>query len=433
MCCELQPERIWTHRGVPEWWAAKAGAVYDDYVRRWQRGDVGNTSKLDGTLVIADDIGKYKYIDREASKCMLLKKEREAYVKMWPVAMGKKGTPPHQVGTSGLMTIYHRYTFDHFRDFSAHELAALRASGTLHPSVFMKTQFDAGMQALPALSGIWPLPLRRCRRRHRRHRWCRRHRHHHRRRRCQLMDAHAHVGNYAPILHHCTNGGKKADFKALIILEAGMRNKEDFLAYEEPTFNQKTGLHKGYGRGDTIFAHHGGDDDDDEDDDDADEEAQCEAWEKAKLFAQRVQVATKDDGMSVTDESSVKPPEIHLHPTEQILGEKPWCRGRAVNYADVHSASKLGTYLYNDLSSAFKKDTSTVYVDPNTGKVCRRRKAPDPGPFNKDFGIKMVDILNGSGSKKAKLENLHKETFGADAAMPTTTDALVASLKGGFK
>ena len=52
---------------------------------------------------------------------------------------------------------------------------------------------------------------------------------------------------------------------------------------------------------------------------------------------------------------------------------------------------------------------------------------------NKDFGIKMVDILNGSGSKKAKLENLHKETFGADAAMPTTTDALVASLKGGFK
>jgi hypothetical protein len=60
MCCELQPERIWTHRGVPEWWAAKAGAVYDDYVRRWQRGDVGNTSKLDGTLVIADDIGKYR-------------------------------------------------------------------------------------------------------------------------------------------------------------------------------------------------------------------------------------------------------------------------------------------------------------------------------------------------------------------------------------
>ena len=53
--------------------------------------------------------------------------------------------------------------------------------------------------------------------------------------------------------------------------------------------------------------------------------------------------------------------------------------------------------------------------------------------LRKDFGIKMVDILNGSGSKKAKLENLHKETFGADAAMPTTTDALVASLKGGFK
>jgi hypothetical protein len=45
----------------------------------------------------------------------------------------------------------------------------------------------------------------------------------------------------------------------------------------------------------------------------------------------------------------------------------------------------------------------------------------------------MVDILNGSGSKKAKLEAPHKETFGADAAMPTTTDALVASLKGGFK
>jgi hypothetical protein len=34
-----------------------------------------------------------------------------------------------------------------------------------------------------------------------------------------------------------------------------------------------------------------------DDDDDADEEAQCEAWEKAKLFAQRVQVATKDDGI----------------------------------------------------------------------------------------------------------------------------------------
>eukprot|EP01047_Picozoa_sp_COSAG01_P123232 COSAG01_NODE_52146_length_348_cov_223.421687_1_plen_52_part_01 len=34
----------------------------------------------------------------------------------------------YKVGTSGLMTIYHRYTFDHFRDFSAHELAALRAS-----------------------------------------------------------------------------------------------------------------------------------------------------------------------------------------------------------------------------------------------------------------------------------------------------------------
>ena len=63
-----------------------------------------------------------------------------------------------------------------------------------------------------------------------------------------------------------------------------------------------------------------------------------------------------------------------IHPTEQILGGKPWCRARAVNYADVHSAPKLGTYL----SSAFKKDTSTVYVDPNNGKVCRCAAAAKP-------------------------------------------------------
>jgi hypothetical protein len=59
----LKPERIWTHRGVPEWWAAKAGAVYDDYVRRWQRGDVGITSKLDGS---APESGRGGRADRSS-------------------------------------------------------------------------------------------------------------------------------------------------------------------------------------------------------------------------------------------------------------------------------------------------------------------------------------------------------------------------------
>ena len=56
------------------------------------RGDVGKTSKLDGTLVMEVDVGKDKYLNREASKRMLLKGVRRFYVKMWPGAMGKKST-----------------------------------------------------------------------------------------------------------------------------------------------------------------------------------------------------------------------------------------------------------------------------------------------------------------------------------------------------
>jgi hypothetical protein len=108
------------------------------------------------------------------------------------------------------------------------------------------------------------------------------------------------------------------------------------------------------------------------------------------------------------------------------------CGVVAMGMGSRASSSTVHGHLAAPADSVRSSLSLTVYVDREIGKVCRR-KAPDPGLFDKDFGIKMVDILNGSGSKKAKLEALHKETFGADAAMPTTTDALVASLKGGFK